>query len=335
VRGFLRLVRDPAVERELRGFRVEARDAGRAVELHEARRIPELGGEVAIAFDALGRELDVAPLCGHRGQREAQRVRAEITAAIEAYRFNEAAGAAYRFVWNVYCDWYVELSKPVLTGPDGDAKAETRAMACWVLDEIIRLLHPFMPFITEELWSVAPGPAREDLLVLSAWPQLEGLDAPDAEAEIGWVIDLITAIRSLRAEMNINIPIPLELVGATAQGRARAERWSEFLTRLARLSGIGFADTPQKGAVQLVVRGEVATLPLMGLIDLAAEKARLEKEMVKVESDLKRIDAQLGNPAFVAKAPEEKIELERERREEALARREKITEALERLRGAA
>src|SRR4029077_12821651 len=123
----------------------------------------------------------------------------EITHAIEAYRFNEAAGEAYRFVWNVYCDWYVELSKPLLTGPDGAAKDETRAMAAWALGEILKLLHPFMPFITEELWAVI-GP-RKALLVLSDWPTLEGLADDKAEAEIGWVIELITAIRSIRAEM--------------------------------------------------------------------------------------------------------------------------------------
>ena len=140
-------------------------------------------------------------------------------------RFNDAAGAAYRFVWNVYCDWYVELSKPLLTGPDGAAKDETRAMAAWALDEILKLLHPFMPFITEELWAVTAeqGPKRASLLALSATgPQLDGLADDKAEAEIGWVIDLITAIRSVRAEMNITAPIPLVLAGASAETQARA-----------------------------------------------------------------------------------------------------------------
>src|SRR6202035_3081627 len=136
---------------------------------------------------------------------ETQKAAREITAAIEGYRYNEAAGAAYRFVWNVYCDWYVELSKPMLTGPDGAAKSETRAMAAWALDEILKLLHPFMPFITEELWRVTGeiGPPREDLLILTAWPMHDSLEDAAAEAEIGWVVDLITAIRSVRAEMNV------------------------------------------------------------------------------------------------------------------------------------
>src|SRR5438105_3489974 len=147
----------------------------------------------------------------------------DITAAIEAYRFNEAAGAAYRFVWNIYCDWYLELAKPVLTGPDGAAKTETRAMVAWVRDEILKLLHPFMPFITEELWRVTAPAPRAALLALSAWPAYEGLENPAAEAEIGWVVDLVSAIRSVRAEMNITTLIPLVLVGAAADTRDRAQ----------------------------------------------------------------------------------------------------------------
>ncbi len=146
----------------------------------------------------------------------------EITAAIEAYRFNEAAGAAYRFVWNIYCDWYLELAKPVLTGPDGEAKFETRATVAWARDEIVKLLHPFMPFITEELWWVTgpvpvepermtgselelsrKGDERADMLALTMWPSHDGLDDPAAEAEIGWVVDLVSSVRSLRSEMNI------------------------------------------------------------------------------------------------------------------------------------
>jgi valyl-tRNA synthetase len=263
----------------------------------------------------------------------------EVTEALAAYKFNEAAGAVYRFVWNVFCDWYLELSKPVLTGPDGDAKSETRAMTAWALDEILKLLHPFMPFVTEELWGVTAeqGPRREHLLVLAAWPQHDGFDDDAAEAEIGWVIDLVTAVRSVRAEMNIPPATltPLVLCGASAETRGRAERWLDFVKRLARISEIEFADAAPQGAVQLLVRGEVAALPLKGLIDIAAEQARLQKEMAKVDADIKRVDAKLGNEQFLARAPEEVVEEEREKREEAAARREKIVEALERLKGAA
>jgi valyl-tRNA synthetase len=259
----------------------------------------------------------------------------EVTAAIEAYKFNEAASAIYRFVWNVYCDWYLELIKPVLTGPDGAAKTETRGAAAWALDEILKLLHPFMPFISEELWSVTAenGPARHHMLALDAWPAHDGLDDEVAEAEIGWVIDLITAIRSVRVEMNIPAAtmLPLMLAGASPQTTIRARHWSEFIQRLARIADISFADAPPRGAVQLVVRGDVAALPLKGVIDLDAERARLVKEMAKCDADIARVDAKLNNPNFVARAPEEVVEEEKEKREEALARKAKIAEALQQL----
>ena len=231
----------------------------------------------------------------------------------------------------------MELSKPLLTGADGAAKDETRAMAAWVLDEILKLLHPFMPFITEELWRVTAeqGPKRDALLVLSSWPKHAGLDDAKAEAEIGWVIDLVTAIRSVRAEMNVNAPMALVLAGASAETKGRAERWSEFVKRLARLSDISFAATPPQGSVQLLVRGEVAALPLKGVIDLDAERARLQKDMAKAEADIKRVDQKLANEKFVANAPEEVVEEEKEKRVEAVERRAKIVEALERLKGAA
>jgi valyl-tRNA synthetase len=263
----------------------------------------------------------------------------EVTAAIEAYKFNDAAGALYRFVWNVYCDWYLELIKPVLTGPDSAAKTETRAAAAWALDEILRLLHPFMPFVTEELWRVTAerGPQRHHLLALDSWPDHDGLDDDDAEAEIGWVVDLVTAIRSVRMEMNIPpaTMLPLMLVDVAPQTSIRAQHWSEFLQRLARVADISFATAAPQGAMQLVVRGEVVALPLKGVIDLDAEGARLAKEMARADADIARVDAKLGNPNFVSRAPEEVVEEEKEKREEAQARKGKIAEALERLKASA
>jgi valyl-tRNA synthetase len=278
----------------------------------------------------------------------------EVTEAIEAYRFNDAANAAYRFVWNIYCDWYLELVKPVLTGADGAAKDETRAMVAWARDEIVKLLHPFMPFITEELWWVT-GPTaveperapkltadetaqeRPDMLALTAWPSHQGLDDDKAEAEIGWVVDLITTVRSLRAEMNIPPAtlMPLVLSGVSKETQGRATRWLEFVKRLARVSEVQFADRMPEGSVQFLVRGENAALPLKGVIDLAAERTRLQKELAKAESDIQRVDQKLNNPKFVANAAEDVVEGEKEKREEAQARRTKILEALERLKGAA
>jgi valyl-tRNA synthetase len=303
-----------------RNFATKLWNAARFVEFNGAKRVE--GFDPKLAKETLNRWI----------AHETAKAAAEITAAIEAYAFSEAAGAAYRFVWNVYCDWYVELSKPLLTGPDGAAKDETRAMAAWALDEILKLLHPFMPFITEELWAVTAQ--RDKLLVLSDWPALSGLADDKAESEIGWVIDLITAIRSIRAEMNINVNIPVVLAGASVETQGRAQRWAEFIKRLARVSEISSAAAAPQGSVQLVVRGEVAALPLIGVIDIAAERARLAKEMQKAESDIARVDAKLGNEKFVANAPEEIIEGEKEKRAEAQGRKTKIAEALERLKGA-
>jgi valyl-tRNA synthetase len=272
---------------------------------------------------------------GHETAKAAR----EITEAIEAYRFNEAAGAAYRFVWNIFCDWYLELVKPVLQGPAAPGKEETRAMTAWVRDQILRLLHPFTPFVTEELWRVtAPaGSPRTGLLAIADWPSPAALDDSAAEAEIGWVIDLISAVRSLRAEMNIAmaVEIPVVLVGPSAATQERVARWEETLRRLARLSSISIAANAPPGAVALIVRGEIAALPLAGVIDFAVEQARLEKEMARVVSDMARIDAKLANVDFIRRAPEEVVEGEREKREEAATRRAKIGEALERLKGAA
>ena len=305
-----------------------------ATKLWNAARFAEMNGCMSVAgFDPKAAKETLNRWIAHETARAAR----EVTAAIEAYRFNEAAGSAYRFVWNIYCDWYLELAKPVLTGPDGAAKTETQAMVAWARDEIVKILHPFMPFITEEMWAVTAVDKRDTLLALAAWPDHKGLDDETAEAEIGWLVDLVTAIRSVRAEMNVppGTMIPLVLAGGSAHTKARAERWADFLKRLARLSGITFADKAPAGAVQLVVRGEVAALPLAGVIDLAAEKARLEKEIARADADIKRVDAKLGNEKFVANAPEDIVEEEKQKREEAQARRAKIVEALERLQGAA
>src|SRR3954464_15489243 len=303
-----------------------------ATKLWNAARFGEMNGAALVAgFDARLATETLNKWIGHELARAAR----EITAAIEGYRFNEAAGTAYRFVWNIYCDWYLELAKPVLMGPDGAAKTETRAMVAWVRDEALKLLHPFMPFITEELWRVTATTPRPGLLTLTAWSSLDGLDSPEAEAEIGWVVDLVSAIRSLRAEMNISVVTPLELINVSKTTKARASRWLEHIMRLARVSEIFYMDAPASGSVQLLVRGEVAALPLKGIIDVAAEQARLEKEIAKVDADIKRVDSKLGNPDFVRKAPEEIIEGEKEKREEAESRRAKILEALERLKGAA
>ena len=306
-----------------RNFATKIWNAARFAEMNGCARIP--------GFDPTAVEGTLNRWALHECTRSAR----EVTAALEAYRFNDAAGSAYRFVWNVFCDWYLELAKPVLQGPDGPAKDETRATVAFVLDEICKLLHPFMPFITEELWAIKgqAGPARESLLCLASWPDLDGLEDATAEAEIGWVVDLVTEVRSARAETNVpaGAQVPLVVVGADASLRERIGRWSDMLKRLARLSEIEFSDIAPKGAVQLVVRGQVVALPLAGIIDLAVERARLEKELSRLDSEIVRIDAKLGNPDFMARAPEEVVDEQRERREDALSRQGKIGEALRRL----
>lgn len=260
---------------------------------------------------------------------------AEVTAAIEAFRFNDAANAAYRFTWNVFCDWYLELAKPVFMGSDEVSKAETRASVAFVFDGILKILHPFMPYITEELWAVkgAEGPKRESILCLAEWPSLTGLEAPDAEAEIGWLVDLVTEIRSARNEINVpaGSPIPLVLVGASDATRKRAAAWGDMVKRLARLSEISFADTAPPQSAQMVIRGEVSALPLAGIIDIAAETGRLSKEIEKIVQEVAKIDAKLGNADFMARAPEEIVEEQHERRADFTERMAKLKEALSRL----
>jgi valyl-tRNA synthetase len=306
-----------------RNFATKLWNAARFAEINECAEVD--------GFDPRGAKEILNRWIAH----ETAKTAAEITEAIAVYRFNDAAAAAYRFVWNIYCDWYLELAKPLLTGSNGSGKDETRAMVAWARDEILKLLHPFMPFITEELWAVTASTKRESLLALSEWPSLEGIGDAKAEAEIGWVIDLITAIRSVRAEMNVNVPLPLVMVRIGDHVWDRAQRWSEFIKRMAKISDVSRAPVHQTGAVQLIVRGEVVELQLAGVIDLAAERARLAKELAKCDADIARVDQKLGNADFLKRAPEEVVEGEREKRAETQARKTKIAEALERLQGAA
>jgi valyl-tRNA synthetase len=259
------------------------------------------------------------------------RTRNAVTRAIEEHKYNEAAAALYHFVWNVYCDWYLELIKPILGGSDERAKAETRASAAWVLDQILLLLHPFMPFVTEELWQKTA--AREHWLIDAAWPAYKGLGDAAADAEMEWVIRLISEVRSVRAEMNVpaGAKIACVLVGAGGETRRRAAQWENEIMRLARLASLAFEDQVPKHAAQIVLDEATVALPLEGVIDFAAEKARLLKEREKVEKDAAAIDSRLNNPGFVAKAPEEVLEETRERKAELDARKLKIGDALKRL----
>ncbi|MFT4080271.1 valine--tRNA ligase [Rhodomicrobium sp.] len=303
-----------------------------ATKLWNAARFCEMNGCVGKeGFDPAGAKLTLNRWI----YAEAQATAAAVTEAIEAYRFNDAAGAVYRFVWNRFCDWYLEFAKPVFMGEDEAAKAETQATAAWALDEILKLLHPFMPFVTEELWTVTgeDGPARTSLLALAPWPTPARDTDAAALAEIDWVIDLISEIRSLRSEMNVPPAtlLPLTLTGATDDTKARAARYEAFLKRMARLSDIGFADVPPQGSAQFVLGEATMALALAGVIDIAAERERLKKEIGKHESEITKIDARFANEQFVAKAAEEVLEDNRERRAEAVAAAERLKAALQRL----
>jgi valyl-tRNA synthetase len=245
---------------------------------------------------------------------------ARVRTAIEAYKFNEAANAAYEFTWGTFCDWYVELTKPILAGSDEAAKAETRAMTAWVLDQILKMLHPFMPFITEELWSrmVEVGIQREAMLCLSTWPELNSLGDAESASEIGWLVDLISEVRSVRSEMNVpgGAKIPLVMIGATDAIRARAGRHTDTIQRMARIEDITFAASAPKGAAQLVAGETTIALPLAGVIDMAAEKQRLAKEIGSAKGDLAKMDAKLSNASFMERAKPEAIEETQERKAE-------------------
>ena len=304
-----------------------------ATKLWNAARFAGVNGCVRVeGFDP--KRLDVALNRWIVG--ETAKAQAEVTAAIEAYRFNDAANAAYRFVWNIFCDWYVELAKPLLQGEAvAEGRAETQATVAFVLDESIKLLHPFMPFLTEELWAIkgAEGPARTSVLALAPWSDLSGLENREAEAEIGWIVDLVSEVRSVRSEMNVpsGAQIPLVLVAAGAVISKRAEAWSETIKRLARLSSILVASEAPAHSVQVLVRESMAALPLHGVIDFAAEKVRLGKEIAKLKSEAEKINAKLGNADFIRRAPEDVIEEQRDRLAEAESRRAKLESALSRL----
>jgi valyl-tRNA synthetase len=264
---------------------------------------------------------------------ETARAVAEVTSNLEALRFNDAAASAYRFVWDVFCDWYLEFIKPLLNGGDVDSQAEARATAAWVRDRIVSLLHPLMPFITEELWARTATTPR-DLLIVSPWPNFAGQPQDEkARAEMQWMIDLISGVRSVRAEMNVPpaAKIPLVLKGVDDTIRDRLARNGDMVLTLARLSAIDVSDSIPKGSAQFVIDETMAALPLGDVIDFAKERVRLEKELAKAREEIARFDAKLSNEQFVSRAPEDVLAEQREKRAEAAALAQRLTEAVARL----
>ncbi len=263
---------------------------------------------------------------------ELARANTVIDKALTDFRLNDAASALYEFIWGIVCDWYVELTKPILQGADGAEKDETRAVTAFVLRETVKLLHPVMPFITEELWEKLGHRAEHGALIGQPWPAAPAL-APDADAEMGWLVKLISDIRSARAELNVPAAAKLKMlvVGGDGTTANRLETHRAAIERLARIEGIEPAPTAPKGALQIVVGEATYALPVTDVIDLKAEGARLQKEIKKLADEVGKIDAKLGNEAFVSRAPEEVVEEQRERRSQAEQTRERLSTALERL----
>jgi valyl-tRNA synthetase len=267
---------------------------------------------------------------------EAAKVTAECTDALEAYRFNDAAGAVYHFVWDVFCDWYLEFIKPLLNGTDEGAKAEARMTAAWVRDTVLKLLHPFMPYITEELWArtVEHLTPRKSLLIEAEWPDLSMLPVSDAaRAEMNWVIELVQGVRSVRSEMNVppSAKIALVLKDPSAETKERLDTHMSLISTLARLSTVGTSNAIPPGSAQFVIGEAVAALPLGNVIDFSKERARLEKELKKALDEIARFEAKLGNEQFVSRAPEDVLQEQRDKLADAQALAARLKEAVARL----
>ena len=308
-----------------RNFGTKLWNAARFSQMNEARRVKD--------FDPAA--VDQTINLWIRG--ELTKAERAVSAAIEGGRFDDAASALYRFVWNVFCDWYLELAKPVFTGADDTAKAETRAMTAWTLDQTLKLMHPIMPFITEELWDklAEEGDTRaEATLIGAAWPDLpESFIDAVAEAEIGWLVELVTDIRQLKAEMNVPQAAKpsLSFIAPDAVTQSRISRHRDLLLTLGRVSDLSSVAAAGSGAVTFVSGGATAALALTGIIDVTAERMRLTKEIASFDSDIAHFNKKLGNPNFVSRAAPDVVDEQREKLAEAEFGRAKLQVALARL----
>lgn len=241
---------------------------------------------------------------------ETAKVREVVDAAFDTYRFNDAAQALYAYVWGKVCDWYVELSKPLLNGDDEAAKQETRRVMGWVIDQCLILLHPIMPFITEELWGALGERAK--MVVHADWPTYSAAELVDAAAdrEMNWVISLIEGIRSARSQMRVpaGLRIPMIVTELDDAGQAAWDRNEAMILKLARVVDLTHADAFPKGTITVAVPGGTFGLPLADIIDIDAEKERLEKSLGKLAKELGGLRGRLNNPKFVASAPDEVVE---------------------------
>ncbi|MBE6447975.1 MAG: valine--tRNA ligase [Alphaproteobacteria bacterium] len=255
----------------------------------------------------------------------------QVTDSLNSFRFSDAANAVYQFVWGAFCDWYIEMSKPIFYGQNEQAKSETRSAFAWVLDRILIILHPFMPFITTELWN---NTAQRDCKLLHAsWPTAENIDT-EALNNIDWSIDLISAIRSLRAEMNLpaSAKLTIFIKGASALSKQQIVTFHDIVCSLARLEQIeAYEGDISSDMVQTVFREATILLPLKGVVDFAAERERLNKELEALNKNLDGYARKLNNPSFIERAPIAVVEEEKRRQAEALENKAKVVEALNRI----
>ena len=259
---------------------------------------------------------------------------AEATAALESYRLDDYAAALYRFTWGGFCDWFLELAKPALMGPDGREKDEAKGVAQHVLSVILRMSHPVMPYVTEELWDRF-GYGPEGSLIRAPWPEPVAVQGgAEARAELDWLVSFITEIRVVRAEVNVppSVTVPLLVQGASGETLARAARWIDPIRRLARATEVRVLDgAVPEGVAQAVVGEATVMLPLAGVVDLAAERARLARDHAKVEAEARKIATKLANPDFTTRAKEEVVEETRERLRSAEAEAARLAAAIARI----
>ncbi len=260
---------------------------------------------------------------------ETAKALAEVNAALTEFRFDQAANALYAFVWGKVCDWYVEFAKPLF---DGDQADETRKTMAWVLDQCMILLHPIMPFVTEELWATTG--TRAKLLVHTDWPTYgpELIDTA-ADREMTWVTGLIDDIRSARAQMHVPVGLKLDMV-ATAMDTEAQQAWirnESLIKRLARIESLTAAASAPKGAITIAAEGASFAIPLEGIIDIAAEKARLSKTLEKLEKEIAGLTTRLSNPKFIESAKEEVVDEARANLEARTEEADKIRAAVTRL----
>ena len=258
----------------------------------------------------------------------------EVTENMERYELGVAAQKVYDFIWDSYCDWYIELTKTRLQGEDEDSKLRAQQVLCYVLTETLKLLHPFMPFITEEIWQALPHSG--DYLMLQQWPQHRAeLDFPEEEKAMELIMDAIRGVRARRAEMNVPPSKKAQLTVSTLE-RAVFEQGIPFFKRLAYASDVtveGVADAGSddamtaQGMVTVTTHAARLFMPLAELVDLEKEKARIEKELKKNRAELDKLEAKLGNPGFVNKAPAHVVEAEQDRAEKLRALLAKLEES--------